>query len=132
MARHYQLFYCLENAIRSLVTSKLEFEGADWWEKVVSEPIRRDVADNIKKEQDAGVTLRSPEMIDYTTFGQLSNIIEQNWEVFADTLNNKKAVIRILAVLNQVRAPIAHCSPLAADEVVRLHLAFADWFRVME
>ncbi len=133
MARHYELFYCLENSIRQLVCTQLESaQGSDWWNKAVPETIKRDVAENIQREQDAGVTLRSPAMIDYTTFGQLANIIESNWDVFADTLNNRKAVVRILAALNLLRGPIAHCSPLAIDEVARLQLALADWFRLQE
>jgi len=133
MAHHYELFYCLENSIRQLVSTQLEAaEGADWWNKAVPDQIKRDVSDNIKREQEAGVTLRSLDNIDYTTFGQLSNIIDTKWDVFADSLNNRKAAVRIMAVLNLLRAPIAHCSPLAADEVVRLKLALADWFRLME
>ena len=132
MAEHYQLFYCLENSIRELVSTQLQSaHGADWWNKAVPDQIKRDVADNIKKEQEAGVTLRSLDTIDYTTFGQLSNIIDSQWEAFDDTLNNRKAAVRILAALNLLRAPIAHCAPLAEDEVVRLRLAFADWFRLM-
>ena len=34
--------------------------------------------------------------------------------------------------LNQLRGPIAHCSPFAEDEVVRLELTVKDWFRLME
>jgi Family of unknown function (DUF5343) len=34
--------------------------------------------------------------------------------------------------LNVLRGPIAHCCPLAEDEVARLRLALKDWFRLME
>jgi hypothetical protein len=37
-----------------------------------------------------------------------------------------------MASLNTLRAPIAHCSPLGEDEVVRLQLAVRDWFRLQE
>lgn len=37
-----------------------------------------------------------------------------------------------MTMLNSLRGPIAHCSPLADDEVVRLRLAVRDWFRLME
>ena len=39
---------------------------------------------------------------------------------------------KIIASLNALRAPIAHCSPLADDEVIRLQLTVRDWFRLME
>ncbi len=86
---------------------------------------------NRSREQEAGITIRSIDMIDYTTFGELGEIIQANWETFADTFNNRRAMGRVLSSLNLLRGPIAHCCPLAADEVMRLRLAFAEWFRLM-
>jgi hypothetical protein len=83
------------------------------------------------REAESGVTPRSSERIDYTTFGELSDIVRANWGTFSDTFNNEKAFGRIMASLNILRGPIAHCSPLAPDEVVRLGLAVSDWFRLM-
>jgi len=37
-----------------------------------------------------------------------------------------------MANLNTLRGPIAHCSPLAPDEVLRLQLTVRDWFRLQE
>jgi Swt1-like HEPN len=134
MAQHYRLFYCLENSIRDLVAATLLSgdAGADWWERKVPQNVRDNVAANVQREQDAGMTLRSPDLIDYTTFGELSGIIQENWDVFSDTFNSKKAIVRILGALNLLRGPIAHCSPLAEDEVHRLRLHLRDWFRLME
>ena len=71
--------------------------------------------------------------MDYTTFGELSNIIVANWDLFGGTLfNSKKALEKVMASLNALRNPIAHCSPLAEDEQLRLRLAVGDWFRLME
>lgn len=70
-------------------------------------------------------------MIDYSNFGELGEIIKANWDVFGDTFNDIGAVQKILSALNTLRAPIAHCKSLAEDEVVRLHLSLADWFRQM-
>ena len=132
MAQHYELFYCLENSMRELVASQLFAKhGEKWWDVSVPETVKQNVDRNRVREQEAGVTLRSPEMIDYTTFGELSDIIQANWDVFADSLNNRKAVIKVLSGLNLLRGPIAHCSALAPDEVMRLQLALADWFRLM-
>ena len=134
MAQHYRLFFCLENSIRDLVADTLLSgeAGTDWWERKVPKTIKENVAENVQKEQDAGMTLRSPDFIDYTTFGELNGIIQDNWDAFSDTFNNKKALVRVLAALNLLRAPIAHCSPLAEDEVDRLRLYLRDWFRLQE
>lgn len=133
IAEHYKLFYCLENSIRDLVADQLlAVNGTDWWENAVPDAVKENVTKNIKREQEAGMTTRSPDLIDYTTFGELGEIIQANWDVFADTFNNRKATAKVLSSLNLLRGPIAHCSPLAEDEVLRLRLALRDWFRLME
>jgi hypothetical protein len=133
MAQHYQLFYCLEKSIREMISDVLETAyGIHWWDKVgvVIEIIKQEVIKNIKKESDAAITPRSLDHLDYTTFGQLGEIIKSNWDVFGGVFNNIKAVEKVLSNLNSLRNPIAHCSMLAEDEVVRLHLSLRDWFRL--
>ncbi len=132
MARHYEIFYCLETSIRQLIADRLEEEiGSDWWEKSVPEQIRKNAVDNKKKESEIGITPRSEGMIDFTTFGELGQIIRENDAIFGDTFRDLKAVSRILHMLNTLRGPIAHCCPLAEDEVARLHISLKDWFRQM-
>lgn len=133
MSRYYELFYCLERAIRELVRETLEAqEGAAWWDSAVPEAIRDNVQKNIERERDSGVTIRSEEKLDYTTFGELGEIVRANWDLFSDTFNSEKAFSKIMTSLNVLRGPIAHCCPLAEDEVVRLQLTLTDWFRLME
>ena len=43
-----------------------------------------------------------------------------------------KTVDKVIQHLNTLSRPIAHFSPLAQDEVVRLKLAVRDCFRLME
>jgi hypothetical protein len=133
MAAHYEVFYCLEQSIRDLVKDKLAAEvGANWWDTVVPEPVKTNVEANITRERDSGVTMRSTEKIDYTTFGELGEIVRSNWNVFGDTFNSQKAFSKVMTNLNVLRGPIAHCCPLAEDEIVRLRLTVRDWFRLME
>ncbi len=88
-------------------------------------------AQRMQKEADAAVTVRSPDAIDYTTFGELGEIIKSNWDLFGGIFNSQRAVERVMANLNTLRAPIAHCSRLAEDEILRLQLSMRDWFRQM-
>jgi hypothetical protein len=133
MAAHYELFYCLERFIRVLVIEKLEAaHGATWWDTVVPQPVKDNAKKNMQREAESGATVRSTREIDYTTFGELGDIVRANWQTFSDTFNNEKAFSKIMNTLNLLRAPIAHCSALAADEVVRLRLTLKDWFRLME
>lgn len=133
MAKHYEVFYCLEKSIRSLVVELMEEKyGTDWWDKV-KEDIRRNVEANIKREEESAFTIRSEEKIDYTTFGELSQIVTGNWEAFENLFKRgQKAFQKIMTNLNQLRGPIAHCCPLAEDEIVRLELTVKDWFRLMQ
>lgn len=135
MAKHYEVFYSLEKSIRELVAQTIEAaeKREDWWSSSrVPTNIQTDVESRIQKELDAGVTRRSLDALDYTTFGELSVIISSNWDIFGGLFNSKKAVEKVMASLNALRNPIAHCSPLAEDEELRLQLTVRDWFRLME
>lgn len=134
MALQYEVFYSLERSIRELITDSLdEAEGDQWWDSArVPEQIRKDATNRRKREVETGMTPRSTEPLSFTNFGELGEIIKVNWDVFGSVFSNIKAVERVMANLNSLRGPIAHCSPLAEDEVVRLRLAVRDWFRLME
>lgn len=134
MARHYEVFYCLEQSIRKMIIEMLDSaDPGNWWDpKRIPQNIFDEVASRMKKERDAGVTIRSDEPIDYANFGELGEIIKKNWDVFGSVFESQRAVEKVMNSLNVVRGPIAHCSPLSEDEVVRLRLSVKDWFRLME
>lgn len=132
MAANFRIFYCLENSIRELVFEALEEKYKDlWWEDGVPENIRLEAEAIRKKEIDTGAIPRSERLLDYTTFGQLSNIVEQRKEAFEGRFTSFRAVNKLLWTLGILRGPIAHCKPLAEDEVLRLHLSLRDWFRIL-
>ncbi|MDZ4791767.1 MAG: Swt1 family HEPN domain-containing protein [Hyphomicrobiales bacterium] len=134
MSEFYEVFYCLENSIRKLVADTfLEAEGADWWNspRVDEERIRKPSHTARKKEVDSGVTPRSEHLINYTTFGQLSQLITDNWELFDPVFKSKTAVSNVSNQLNLLRGPIAHCNPTDVLEQERLNLAVRSWFTLM-
>ncbi|MDT0619009.1 Swt1 family HEPN domain-containing protein [Salinisphaera sp. P385] len=133
MAQHYEIFYCLEKSIRQLIIDVFEATGdADWWANMIPDPVQQNAKKSIKREKEAAVTPRSSESIDYTTFGELGEIIKFNWSLFGGVVfNDPKAMEKVMSALNSLRNPIAHCSPLADDEVLRLELALRDWFRII-
>lgn len=134
MAPHYEVFYSLEKTIRRLISDTLEAaEGSDWWTSTrVLPDLQKEVAKRQKREIDSGTTPRSNDPIDFTTFGELGELIKSNWDVFGALFSSVRAVERVMGSLNTLRGPIAHCAPLADDEVLRLQLAVRDWFRLME
>ncbi len=134
MAEHYEIFYCLERSIRNLIEETLRTEaGLGWWDAgKVPALIHGEVAKRIQREVDSAVTLRSSNPIDFTTFGELGEIVKANWAVFGSLFTSQKAVEKVMSNLNIVRGPIAHCTELAPDEVERLRLSVRDWYRLME
>jgi hypothetical protein len=135
MAEFYQIFYMLENHIRSFVSDMLlDSAGAGWWNSCVPEPIRKYAHENKAKENKEGLPPRSKNLIDYLTFGHLGEVIKSNWSVFAGIFPNCEIerLERVVARLNIARGPIAHCGYLPEEEVVRLKLAISDWFALQE
>lgn len=133
MARQYEIFYCLERSIRSLIKDRLKESGENWWEKKIPEQVKTEAQKRQDEEMSRGVTPRSYELLDYTNFGELNTIINKNWdEVFSDMFTNRDAVRNVMTMLNTLRGPIAHCCPLAEDEILRLDMSLRDWFRLME
>jgi len=133
MGQHYEVFYCLEKTIRKLVAETLEAQhGENWWNAKVPEAVRQNASANMQREVDSGVTQRSEEEIDFTTFGELGEIVRGNWADFDAIFSSQRAFTKIMSSLNVLRGPIAHCCPLSEDEVVRLQLTVRDWFRLME
>src|SRR4051812_9775566 len=107
MAPHYEMFYSLEKTIRALVSDTLAAtDGAAWWSGGrVPLKIKDDCEARQKKEFDTGNTPRSDNELDFATFGELGQIITNNWEVFGSLFRSAKAVERVMASLNIIRGP---------------------------
>jgi len=135
MAPQYEVIYSLESSMRRFVNDLLSETTApnSWWESGrVPQQIKKDSEQRQQRELDTGMTPRSTEPLYFTTFGELGEIIKANWDVFGSIFTSVKAVENVMSRLNSLRGPIAHCSPLAEDEVVRLRLSVRDWFRLMQ
>lgn len=135
MSEYYRLFYLLENEIRGFIVDLLSADGDDdWWISKVPEAVRQNANRNLDRERREGTIPRSERMIDYTTFGELGEIIKSNWDTFGGVFSrhDKIGVERVLQQLNMLRGPIAHCGVLAEDDVVKLKLVVRNWYRLME
>lgn len=134
MSQHYEVFYSLEKSIRTLVADTIEaVDGEGWWSGArVPARVKQEAESRMQREIDSGVTVRSSDTLDYTTLGELGEIMKGNWDLFGSIFRSAKALEKVMASLNTLRGPVAHCSPLAEDEIVRLRLSVRDWFRLME
>lgn len=133
MSKHYKTFYCLETSIRKMIVNSMkEKYGNEWWVKKVDFNIREAVKKNMEWELDTVFSKRSKNNIDYTTFGQLRQIVKNNWIVFSKQFRSQSAFNRLMIDLNQLRVPIAHCTPYNKKEVKRLELTVDDWFEIFK
>ncbi len=132
MAQYYEVFYLIENMLRRMVSDTMEATYADeWWDTKVPQVVKDAVSRNKLREVDSAVTPRSGNPLDFTTFGELGQIISSNGEAFGGQFTSLRAAERVISLLNTLRGPIAHCGYLTDDEVARLYLAVRDLFRLM-
>ncbi|MGF7053498.1 uncharacterized protein YeeX (DUF496 family) [Bosea sp. OAE752] len=135
MSEFYKIFYALENDIRNLIDGALEdSKGKNWWDTSVPQAVQENARKNQDREASEGLPPRSDRLIDYTTFGELGEIVKENWDIFSGMFSNasKNRVLRVINRLNLVRGPIAHCNFLPEEEAIRLKLAVRDWYKLME
>ena len=84
MSEFYKLFYALENDMRDLIESTMaDSKGGQWWINAVPQVVRENAQKNYDREAAEGLPPRSDRLIDYTTFGELGEIVKENWDVFS-------------------------------------------------
>ena len=135
MSEFYKLFYALENDIRDLIESTMiDSKGQNWWDTEVPQAVRDNVQKNYDRDAAEGLPPRSDRLIDYTTFGELGEILKSHWALFSGMFSNatRSRVLRVIGRLNLARGPIAHCNFLPEEEALRLKLAIRDWYNLMK
>ena len=127
----YLAFFCLENAVRELVSDRLlEVHGSGWWSKTVPSSIRGRVQRRQDSEgQNRWHISRGAAEINYTDFGDLKLVIQSNWTDFADLFPDQNWVISRLSELEASRNVIAHMNVLDDREESRVRLYLQDWTR---
>ncbi|HTA26463.1 MAG TPA: Swt1 family HEPN domain-containing protein [Bacteroidia bacterium] len=131
MARFYVYYFAFENSIRSLISGRLEEKyGINWWELKAPPNIQKTAGDHQTKERETAMAIRSDEPLYYTTFGELIDIINYNWDDFSDTIRSKKSMELVLSQFSKIRNVIAHSCELEEDDIFRLKLLIKDWFRI--
>jgi Swt1-like HEPN len=130
MAAVYTAIAAFENSVRELITKKLlEVIGEDWWVQGVSAKIREKAQTRCDEEEKIRWhTRRGSALIDYTEFGDLASIINQNWDNFKDHLHNLEWVRQIIDTLERSRNLIMH-SELGNEDIERIGIVIRDWVK---
>lgn len=131
MSSVFMVFYCLENAVRELIQERLaERHGLMWWNDKIPKSIR----DNVEKLKDKEKlnryhAQRSANNIGYTFFGQLCQIIINNWEDFSDLFPDQHWINSRFNDLEMSRNIIMHTGNLPEIEIERIESICRDWLR---
>ena len=126
----FYLYYCVENSIRRMIKQTMEDKyGSDWWNKAnITDAVKNNVLENIKRESDSLMTSRSSDNpLAFITLGEASSIILENWDDFSSQLKSKRAVGTILFQLNQIRVAVAHSNELSEHDENRFKILIKDW-----
>lgn len=130
MGSVYVLIFALENSARELIADRLrERKGAEWWESVPGS-IRKKVSELRSKEKmNRYHTERSTELLGYTFFGNLAQIIIANWDEFSDLFPDQAWVTSRFNDLEISRNIVMHTGILPEFEVDRVESIARDWLR---
>lgn len=131
MSTVYEAFFCMENAVRELITERLlERKGLGWWETCVPTKIKIAVQ-RLKEKEDANryYSQRSDSLIGYTMFGNLAQIIIANWEDFSDLIPDQAWLASRFNDLEMSRNIIMHTGFLPQIEIERIESIVRDWIR---
>ena len=106
----------------------MENKGENWWEECVSEKIRNR-AESRKKEEDKikWHTQRGDSLINYTEFGDLSSIMNNNIDYFADHIVSIEWARNIITTIERSRNVIMHSGELSARDIERIGINIRDW-----
>lgn len=129
MASVYVAITSFENMVRDFIAKTLSEEnGEDWWEKSVSEVIRRRAESRRKEEEKIKWhQQRGDRQLNYTEMGDLNNIIQQNWDNFEDYLISLDWARQIINTLERSRNVIMHGGELGDRDIERVGTNIRDW-----
>lgn len=131
MSSVFSAYFCIENSARELISERLASRrGVDWWNAAVPIKIKSAVTKlKEKEEKNRYHTPRSVDLIGYTLFGHLSQIIIATWDDFSDLFPEQAWVSSRFTDLEMSRNVIMHTGTLPQIEVDRVESILRDWIR---
>ena len=129
MATVYTAIAAFENMVRDFISkTMLEHKGENWWDECVSEKIRNK-AESRKKEEEKirWHTPRGDSLINYTDFGELGSIINQNVEIFEVHIISVEWARQIFQTIERSRNVIMHSGELSRRDIERIGTNIRDW-----
>jgi len=129
MSTVYTAIAAFEMSVRRFVKKVLmDTHGEDWWDKGVSEKIRKFVETRRSEEEKVkwhGV--RGDDLLSYTELGHLPQIMQQNWVHFEAYVPRVDWATALFSTLERSRNVIMHSGSLALPDVERIGMHIRDW-----
>lgn len=131
MAVVYTAIAAFENAVRRFVETVLADKyGATWWEKGVSEKIRKFAESRRKEEEEVKWHgQRGASLLNYTEMGHLGDIIRNNYTLFEPFIPTIEWADAIFGTLERSRNVIMHSGQLGPQDIERVGMNIRDWVR---
>jgi hypothetical protein len=134
MARLYAVLHAFENEIRSLIRDTLDEKlETNWWDTTAVPAGVKKIAESRQKtaEKDSWLEGAKADRLEFVDFGDLSNIIMQNWELFKDIIPSQDWIRQRMTELEKARNFIAHNRMLLPTEFQRIYMYISDWNKVI-
>lgn len=127
----YTAIAAFESSVRTLVKKTLiEKFKEEWWEKGASNKVRERAKQRMDDEQSAKWhSQRGQDAINYSTFGDLKYIMQNNWDAFEDLIGNLAWASGIFEVIERSRNVIMHSGHLEREDIERLGVNIRDWVK---
>jgi hypothetical protein len=131
MAVVYTAIAAFENSVRDLIKKVLQADfGEDWWNQGVSEKVRKNAESKMKEEERVRWhQRRGTDPLNYTTLGELENIIRSTWPRLEPHVDSVEWVSSIFDVVERSRNVIMHSGVLEDEDIQRLGVNIRDWIK---
>ena len=130
MARLYAVLHAFENELRRLIRDTLdENREDDWWASDAIPKKIREKAEGRRKTalEDSWLEGAKDENLEYVDFGDISQIIITNWDLFKDIIPSQSWLNQRMVELEKARNFVAHNRLLLPNEFQRLYMYISDW-----
>ena len=129
MSTVYTAIAAFEMSVRRFVKKVLmDTHGEDWWDKGVSEKIRKFVETRRSEEEKVKWHgARGDDLLSYTELGHLPQIMQQNWVHFEAYVPRVDWATALFSTLERSRNVIMHSGSLALPDVERIGMHIRDW-----
>lgn len=129
MSYVYVALHSLENMIRDFVVKQLSEQFNEEWTDKIPSKIKKNAESRKQNEEKIKWHTRREHDYMYWQFGDLAQIIVDNWESFKDIVPNQHWVNNILGNLEISRNVIMHGGVLERNDIERIGMSIRDWIR---